>query len=146
MAPLNCYETIYIIKPGLEETLYEVIVNKYKRFAKRLHKGKVKSETWGEKKLAYPIDKYKTGYYVQMYFQAEDADIKKLEQEMTADPNVIKKIIVRHDEDWGSWGEDEVEEYASEREEAENEQDLYPNVKSKPVDVFDLIFGIEKEE
>lgn len=134
--PIYKHECIFIVDPELEKTLLDTIVNRYKKLM-RSFQGHVKSEVWGEKRLAYPIKRgkknHQSGYYVQVYFDATTDQTVELQRIFNTDVTILKHIIVRHDPDF---------EYEDDPEENEQQPD---SGKSKPVvDVFNLIFGMEE--
>lgn len=135
--PIYKHESIFIINPELEKTILDTVVNRYRKLA-RGFQGHVKVETWGEKKLAYPIKlngkSHQSGYYVQMYFDATDDQVDELQRAFNTDDTILKHIVVKHDPDF------EYKDDPITAEETEIEQQ--PNAKSKPVDVFNLIFKI----
>ncbi len=61
----------------------------------------VKEESWGKKRLAYPIDKATEGYYTFLYIVAEDVapPFSEVEFRMTQNENVLRYLTVRTDED-----------------------------------------------
>jgi len=149
---LNSYETIFILKPGLDEIVVDVIKRKYRKllagFSGRTKSG-VHTEDWGEKKLAYPISTYKNGYYLLMEFYAPEENISALTEAFTHDPNIIKHVVVRKAEDVepsedSTFEDDPEEEFEYAEVEAEAEAFCEQDPHKKPVDVFDLIFGIKE--
>lgn len=65
----------------------------------------------GEKKLAYEIQKNKTGYYVIFNFYSEYENIAELERNFRIDDNVMKFITVRQEEQEYDEAEENEEEY-----------------------------------
>ena len=57
----------------------------------------VNEENWGLKKLAYPIEKKTTGFYVMFEFNAEPKVISKLELQYRRDERVIRSLVVKLD-------------------------------------------------
>lgn len=57
----------------------------------------VNEEEWGVKKLAYPIEKKSTGYYVLVEFDGEPTIVKKLETAFRRDDNVLRFLVFRLD-------------------------------------------------
>jgi len=57
----------------------------------------VHEESWGLRKLAYPIQKKTTGFYHLIEFKAEGALIDKLETQYRRDERIIRFITVRMD-------------------------------------------------
>ncbi len=54
-------------------------------------------EEWGVRKLAYPIEKKSTGYYVLVEFDGEASLVKKLETAFRRDDNVLRFLVFRLD-------------------------------------------------
>jgi small subunit ribosomal protein S6 len=52
-------------------------------------------ELWGLKKLAYPIQKKSTGFYVLVEFKAEPTLIEKLEVNYRRDERVLRYLTVK---------------------------------------------------
>ena len=117
------FDTIYILKPTLEDTDTEIqkIKNEIEKIGKI-----VSSEVWGNRKLAYPIHRlengketdYERGFYGLFTFEIETkTDIfpqeskaqeltKKLVDFYNSESDIIKRIIVKLD-----MGNYEMEEF-----------------------------------
>jgi small subunit ribosomal protein S6 len=76
-------------KAALVETVKEIISNG----------GEViKTDVWGARKLAYPIQKKNEGYYVVIEFNAPPELPKELDRRLKISDNVIRHLIVNKDE------------------------------------------------
>ena len=65
---MNLYETIYILKPDMEEEAIKAAVERFKNIIEE--NGEMDTiDEWGKRKLAYPIQYYKEGYYVYMKYR-----------------------------------------------------------------------------
>ncbi|XOV67715.1 MAG: 30S ribosomal protein S6 [Fluviicola sp.] len=96
---MNSYETVFILTPVLSEEQAKEAVQRFESQIGSLG-GKVKySETWGLKKLAYPIQKKSTGFYFLTEFEAPGAAINDLEVEFKRDERVMRFLTVRMDKD-----------------------------------------------
>ena len=60
---MNQYETVFILNPVLSETQIEEAVQKYVELIKTQKGSMSNQENWGLKKLAYPIENKKSGFY-----------------------------------------------------------------------------------
>ena len=60
---MNQYETVFILNPVLSETQIEEAVQKFVEFIKTNQGSMTSQENWGLKKLAYPIENKKSGFY-----------------------------------------------------------------------------------
>jgi len=54
----------------------------------------VKTDDWGKRILAYPINKVKEGYYYVDYFSLESTTIKLIKKQMNLNENIIRYIII----------------------------------------------------
>ncbi len=52
-------------------------------------------DVWGEKDLAYPMNKHEKGFYAVLNFSFEPAEIKEFETGLRLDPDVIRHLIVK---------------------------------------------------
>lgn len=94
---MNSYETVFILTPVLSEDQAKEAVQKYEADLKAFG-GKLKhSESWGLKKLAYPIQKKTTGFYFMFEYEAEGNVIAELELAMKRDERVMRFLTVKLD-------------------------------------------------
>ena len=76
---MNSYETVFILTPVLSDDQAKEAVQKFESEVSSLG-GKIKhSESWGLKKLAYPIQKKSTGFYFLMEFEGPGSVVAELE-------------------------------------------------------------------
>ena len=93
----NRYETVFILTPVLSEDQTKEAVTKFKDLVKK-GRGKIRhEESWGMRKLAYPIQKKSSGFYHLIEFDGDPAFIDKLETEYRRDERVIRFLTVAMD-------------------------------------------------
>ncbi|NLT49747.1 MAG: 30S ribosomal protein S6 [Ignavibacteria bacterium] len=91
------YESVVIINAALEESQIEETISKAEETIK-LNGGELsETEKWGRKRLAYPIQKAKSGYYAIFRFSAPTDLISKLERFYRLDENIIRYLTVALD-------------------------------------------------
>jgi len=97
---MNKYELLYILEAKLDDATREKEIEKV---SKQIVKGggevelTTKTAPWGLKKLAYPIDYKKEGFYVLVNFASPADAIAPLEHSLKLTDNVIRyKVINRH--------------------------------------------------
>ncbi len=91
----NHYESVVIINAALEDTQVEDVIKKIENFIKT-NEGSITSlEKWGRKRLAYPIKKSKSGYYVIFRFTAVPSLIAKLERIYRLDESVYRYLTIK---------------------------------------------------
>lgn len=86
------YELIYIIHPDLEGNT-EKITGKIKKAVSNLPAKIEKNESWGKKKLAYPIKKNTFGVYHFISFETEEK-MESLEKTINLSEEIIRFMIV----------------------------------------------------
>jgi small subunit ribosomal protein S6 len=91
---MNKYETIMILNSDIKEEENQKTVEKIKDLINK--NGEVlETEIWGTRKLAYPIRKHNTGYYVLINFKAEPDFIEELNRNYNIEENIIRHIIFK---------------------------------------------------
>lgn len=95
---MNKYESIVIIKPKLSEDDRSRIIEKFKKIMENFSDKEIGIEEIGEKKLAYEIQKNRTGYYVLFNFYAKPENVQELERNYRIDDDIMKFIVVRQEE------------------------------------------------
>ncbi|MEN9997949.1 MAG: hypothetical protein RI922_939, partial [Bacteroidota bacterium] len=101
----NSYETVFILTPVLSDDQAKEAVQKFEGEIASLG-GKVKhSESWGLRKLAYPIQKKSTGFYFLVEFEANGSAVADLELSMKRDERVMRFLTVKMEKDHLAWAE-----------------------------------------
>ena len=94
---MNHYETVFILTPVLSEPQMKEAVEKFKTILVNEGCEILNEENWGLKKLAYPIEKKSTGFYVLIEFKANPDVIAKLETQYRRDERVIRFMSFKMD-------------------------------------------------
>jgi len=94
---MNQYETVFILNPVLSEEQTREAVDKYTGYLQSNGAELINVEKWGLRKLAYPIDKKKSGFYNLLEFKAPAPVIAALEVEMKRDERILRFLTVTLD-------------------------------------------------
>ncbi len=94
---MNQYETVFILTPVLSDDQMKEAVNKFKGILTAGGAEIINEESWGLRKLAYPIQKKSTGFYQLIEFKADPTLIAKLEVNYRRDERVIRFLTFRLD-------------------------------------------------
>ncbi len=94
---VNQYETVFIMTPVLSDDQLKEVVEKYKELLKENGAEIVNDESWGLRKLAYPIAKKSTGFYQLFEYTASPEFIDKLELTLKRDERVLRFLTVKLD-------------------------------------------------
>jgi small subunit ribosomal protein S6 len=91
------YETVFIMNPVLSEEQMLETVAKFRKFLTDHNTEIVFENNWGMRKMAYPIQKKKSGFYFLIEYKADTQLVSKLEVEFTRDERVMRFLTVQLD-------------------------------------------------
>ncbi|NAW51015.1 30S ribosomal protein S6 [Elizabethkingia argentiflava] len=94
---MNNYETVFILTPVLSDAQVEEAVKKIEDLLKENGCEIVAKENWGLKKLAYPIQLKKNGFYTLIEFKGEGEVVANLELAYKRDERVIRYLTTKMD-------------------------------------------------
>ncbi len=94
---LRNYETVFILTPVLSDDQMKDTVAKYKKILTDNGAKIINEEQWGMKKLAYPIQHKKTGFYNLFEYSADTTVTAKLEVEFGRDETILRFLSVSLD-------------------------------------------------
>lgn len=94
---MNQYETVFIMNPVLSEEQVRETVDKFKGLIEAKEGKVLHEEDWGLKKLAYPIQHKRSGFYHLMEFQAPGDLIQGMEVEMKRDERIMRFLTMKMD-------------------------------------------------
>ena len=89
---MNKYDAMYIIAPTVDEEARKALIAEINAIFTSRGTSEVKVNEWGSRKLAYEIDDFKEGYYVDFEFES-DSNEALLEYDRVCN---IKEAIIRH--------------------------------------------------
>ncbi|MGI5851659.1 MAG: 30S ribosomal protein S6 [Clostridiales bacterium] len=95
---MNKYESIYILSPTMEEEAIKAMIERFSNLIVAEGGEVEKIDEWGKRRLAYPIEDFREGYYVLMNFKADPQLPSELERNYKITDEVIRYIIIRDEE------------------------------------------------
>jgi small subunit ribosomal protein S6 len=95
------YELALVLDPALSDEDQVGLVDEVKRMVTSTGAEVVKEESWGKRKLAYPVGKFNEGRYVFLYVAAEGAapPFQEVEKRLNQNERVLRYLTLRTDED-----------------------------------------------
>ena len=119
------YETIYILRPDVDNDVAEKVIDRARDVIKRLDGTLTKLDNWGKRKLAYPIQKNTRGIFVYLKYVGFSDLVAELERNLGLLDEVVRfqTVLVQEDVDPASIAvdPDEVQYlHVEEEEEAED--------------------------
>jgi small subunit ribosomal protein S6 len=84
------YETIYILRPDIDTESAEKVARRVTDVVDRLKGVLLKVDSWGRRKLEYPVQKHKKGIYVLVRYLGLSDMVAELERNLRMMDDVIK--------------------------------------------------------
>ena len=88
------YETMFIIKPGLDEEATKAVIEKFLNLLKERGSEIESVEEWGMRRLAYEVNKLREGYYVLVNFSAVPDTVAELERVFRISQDILRHLII----------------------------------------------------
>jgi len=95
---LRDYELIFIAQPELDDEGLDAVVERVGSIIKSQGGEISKTDPWGKRRLAYPIRRYREGYYVRMETKLPPDSIREIERDFRLTETILRHLFVRMDE------------------------------------------------
>jgi len=92
------YELVFIVQPESEEEPRTALVDKITQTISGLQGQVTQVDPWGKRRLAYPIKKYREGFYFLVQMELPPSAVRSLERALKLMEDVIRHLIVRKEE------------------------------------------------
>ncbi|AFY74235.1 ribosomal protein S6 [Synechococcus sp. PCC 7502] len=89
------YETMYILRPDLNEQDLETAIAKYKTLLEEKGAEEISIQNRGKRRLAYEVKKNREGIYVQLNYTAPPVAVETLERTMKLSDEVIRFMTIK---------------------------------------------------
>src|SRR5579875_3727658 len=96
---VQTYESLYIVRPNLDEDAVDKVVSQVDEYIKGLGGTIVATDKKGRRRLAYEVQKMRDGYYVLTVFTAKPEAVAALKRMMALSEDIIRNIVVVHEEE-----------------------------------------------
>jgi small subunit ribosomal protein S6 len=95
------YETIYILRPNVDNETAEKVIDRARNVVKRLDGTVTKLDNWGKRRLAYPIQKNTRGIFVYLKYVGFGDLVAELERNLRLLDEVVRfqTVLLREDID-----------------------------------------------
>jgi small subunit ribosomal protein S6 len=91
------YEIMIILDPNLEERTVQPSLDPFLKVVTD-GGGKVeKTDIWGKRRLAYPIDKKPEGYYAVVDLTAEPSVVLEMDRQLNLNEAILRTKVTRPD-------------------------------------------------
>jgi small subunit ribosomal protein S6 len=91
------YETMYILRPDLNDELVDQAIDKYQSFITDNNGELIETQHRGKRRLAYEINRFREGIYVQMNYKDGGAAVAPMERAMRLSEDVLRFLTVKQE-------------------------------------------------
>jgi len=98
---MRTYELMFVVDPRVSEEEVVSMTHDYRQMILAGGSEVTKEESWGRRKLAYPIEKLNEGKYVVFYISSEGGktSLPEVEHRMRQNDKILRYLTVRTDLD-----------------------------------------------
>ena len=90
------YEVVFLVHPDQSEQV-PAMVERYTALVKEANGAIHRSEYWGRRQLAYPINKIHKAHYIMLNIECDGATLAELENTFRFNDAVIRHLVVRRE-------------------------------------------------
>jgi small subunit ribosomal protein S6 len=94
---MRLYDIVALVTPDLTDEDAQKVASEYRKILSDGGAEIVKDETWGRRRLAFPILRKREAYYHYFQVSAEPAIIAETERRMKLSDQVLRHLAVRAD-------------------------------------------------
>ena len=92
---MSKYELALVVNAKIEDDAREAVVEKAKNYVTRYGGTITEVEEWGEKRLAYEVQKMREGFYYFIQFEADATCPAEVERHVRIMDNVLRYLVVK---------------------------------------------------
>ena len=94
---MRMYEGLFLIDNAHANTEWDNVVKHIHDILQKNGAETLKTEKWGEKKLAYKIKSHKRGTYLLVHFNAKNSAIATIRRDFQLSDYIIRFLIIKDD-------------------------------------------------
>jgi len=96
---MRYYETAFLIAPDLSEEDTEQLISKMGDIVKKNKGRMIHVDKWGKRKMAYPIKKHDSAFYVFFNYEGIPETYVELERQFKQKETIIRYLTLRKEEE-----------------------------------------------
>lgn len=89
------YETVFVLPGDLQPQKVDEYVDKVKSLIEKNGGEITLSDKWGRRRLAYPIERQREGFYTFLQFKAPPTAVAELTQFFRVSEEVIRQVVTK---------------------------------------------------
>jgi small subunit ribosomal protein S6 len=91
------YELMYVVNTVLNDDQIDEICDRVAGYIRDNDGEVIEEERWGSRRLAYPIEKKRNGYYGLVYFRSGPDFIARLDRALRINDDILRHLVLRYD-------------------------------------------------
>jgi small subunit ribosomal protein S6 len=93
------YETIFMTDPNLTDEEIDAITQLVESIVTTSGGKVLKTEKWGKRRLAYPVDHREEGIYALMLLECPPAQVKEIDRRYRMNDRILRHLTVRMEDE-----------------------------------------------
>ncbi|GGN57662.1 MULTISPECIES: 30S ribosomal protein S6 [Oceanobacillus] len=95
---MNKYETMYIIRPDIEEEAQTNLIERFNKILTDNGAEITKVDEMGKRRLAYEINEYRDGYYVVINFTGGEEAVNEFDRLAKFSDDIVRHMTIRDEQ------------------------------------------------
>ncbi len=95
---MNTYELTYIVRPDVDDEAVAAVAARVEQTITSNGGSVLRTDSWGKRRLAYPIRRYNEGTYILLRAELTDQAIREVDRSLKLSEDVIRHLLVRAEE------------------------------------------------
>ncbi len=92
------YELTYIVRPDIDDEALAALTARVEQTVTTNGGRVIKADSWGKRRLAYPIRRYTEGTYIFLRAELTDKAIREVDRQLKLSEDAIRHLLVRAEE------------------------------------------------
>jgi len=89
------YELVYIVSPEVSDEDMEKVTQRVTQLVANNGGQVIETQPWGRRRLAYPIQDFREGYYVTLKLQMNPQSTAEFERSLKLTEGIIRYLLVK---------------------------------------------------
>ena len=93
---MSTYEVITVVRPDLDEEALNAVIERVQQRIVEVGGDVTSTDRWGKRRIAYPIRKYRDGYYIMTVFSLASGQVARLRQTLGLNEDLLRFVVATH--------------------------------------------------
>ncbi|HLN12334.1 MAG TPA: 30S ribosomal protein S6 [bacterium] len=93
---MSIYEIVVVVRPDLDEEALNAVLERVHQRIVEVGGEVTSTDRWGKRRIAYPIRKYRDGFYVMSVFSLASDHVARLRQTLELNEDLLRFVVATH--------------------------------------------------